>query len=80
MMTPELITSIIAFLGTCGGYIKVSIDRNKTAQKRDTDTNLINYKIEQLEKRADKNDKVFEKILQVLEDIKVEIATIKGGK
>lgn len=77
-MTPELAAAIVTFLGALGGYIKINMDRTKTGQARDKINEMLEYKVTQLEKRADKNDKVFDKILQTLEDIKVEIAKMSG--
>lgn len=80
-MDPVLATSIIACLGALTAYIKahtenssIRHDREETKKERDSREDMLAYRLSQAEKRLDLNDPKLDRIMDMLADIKADLA------
>jgi hypothetical protein len=81
-MTPTLATALIALLGALTAYIKshteniqIKIDREQTKKDRDKTNELLTYRLSQCEKRLEGNDPKLDKIMDMLNSIRTELAS-----
>lgn len=71
---------VVTVLGLFYIYRKIGNERKETKNGRDEAQKLIEYRVEQLEKRVDTVDEKLSKIIDFLGDIKAELAAIKACK
>lgn len=68
-MSETILVAVISLIGTLGGTFGGILTSSK----------LINYRLEQLEKRVDKHNNLVERTYQLEEDISVLKEKIKKG-
>lgn len=74
-ITPELITTIgTAIVGPILAYLKISTDRKKTGNKRDTQIALLEQRVKECEKNGDTIDE----LKQAINKIEVSLAKIES--
>lgn len=87
-MTPTLATALIALIGALTAYIKshtetnqihqetirIRQEREQTAKDRNAALELLAYKVSLCEKRLDGNDPKLDKIMDMLNSIRTELA------
>jgi len=88
-MTPTLATALIALIGALTAYIKshtetnqihqetirIRQEREQTAKDRDKTNELLTYRLSQCEKRLEGNDPKLDKIMDMLNSIRTELAS-----
>lgn len=74
----ELPDSTIGLLGALAVYLLISIKRSSTKAERDEQMSLFEYRLTQVEQQSKSLNEKLEKVVEILNSIKVEMAKINN--